>query len=146
MKTYWYHHNINLCKKISDSIFKIFNFLTGRIEFCIGLETLEDEHETIIIATGYYDNGTYLLKTNKQFINDFIKNPQDQNYQHQNPQHQNPHKTIKLESRFIPNLRNDNIEDIFKTHSLESQINDFVLHRIQIISMWGHDIYIHLYQ
>lgn len=99
-----------------------FNFLTGRIEFCIGLETLEDEHETIIIATGYYDNGTYLLKTNKQFINDFIKNSQGQNSQYQNPQ-----KTIKFEPGFIPNLRNDNIEDLLKTHSLESQINDFVL-------------------
>ena len=51
-----------------------FNFMTGKIEFCIGLERYKDD---ILIVFGFQDNCSYLVKINekslKSFIDDVLK-------------------------------------------------------------------------
>jgi predicted GH43/DUF377 family glycosyl hydrolase len=54
-------------KYISDD----FNFLDTKIEFCIGLEQIEDD---IFIVFGYQDNGCYALKLKKDSLNNIIWN------------------------------------------------------------------------
>jgi hypothetical protein len=48
-----------------------FNFMTGKIEFCIGLERYEDD---IFIVFGFQDNGSYLVKINDKSLKDLIIN------------------------------------------------------------------------
>lgn len=48
-----------------------FNFMTGRIEFCIGLERYKND---ILIAFGFQDNGSYLVKVNENSLKEFIEN------------------------------------------------------------------------
>lgn len=56
-----------------------FNFMTGSIEFCIGMDKLNDE---ILIAFGYQDNGSYIIRIKqddlKEFIQDVLK--EEDNY------------------------------------------------------------------
>jgi len=52
-------------KLISDS----FSFLTAEIEFCIGLEVIND---AVIIAFSYQDNCSYAIKSSKEFITELI--------------------------------------------------------------------------
>ena len=46
-----------------------FNFMTGRVEFCIGLEQVDDH---IIIIFGFYDNACYAIKIPKSYLNTLI--------------------------------------------------------------------------
>ncbi len=46
-----------------------FNFLTGRTEFCIGIELVDNN---IIIVFGFQDNASYAIKINKNNLNDLI--------------------------------------------------------------------------
>ena len=48
-----------------------FNFMTGRVEFCIGLEQVDDN---IIIAFSFQDNGSYLVKLSKNILDDILWN------------------------------------------------------------------------
>ena len=48
-----------------------FNFMTGKIEFCIGLARYKDD---ILITFGFQDNSSYLLIINKDKLNHFIHN------------------------------------------------------------------------
>ena len=52
-------------KYISES----FNFMTGGIEFCIGLEQVNDN---IIIVFGFQDNALYAIKLSKNNLNELI--------------------------------------------------------------------------
>ena len=52
-------------KYISES----FNFMTAKIEFCIGLEQVEDN---IIIVFGFQDNGCYAIKFKHNYMNNLI--------------------------------------------------------------------------
>ena len=52
-------------KYISDN----FNFMTGRIEFCIGLEQVGDD---IIIVFGFQDNAAYAIKLSKNNLTNLI--------------------------------------------------------------------------
>ena len=54
-------------KYISDS----FNFMTAKIEFCIGLEKYKDD---ILITFGFQDNCSYIIKINKDKLMYIIKN------------------------------------------------------------------------
>ena len=56
-----------------------FNFMTAEIEFCIGMEVIDDE---VIIAFSYQDNCSYAIKTSKEFINDFIWTQSKPSYLH----------------------------------------------------------------
>jgi len=46
-----------------------FNFMTSKIEFCIGLEQVNDN---IIIVFGFQDNACYTLKLTKKSLNEII--------------------------------------------------------------------------
>ena len=46
-----------------------FNFMTSRIEFCIGLEQIDND---IIIAFSFQDNGSYLVKLSKNILDDIL--------------------------------------------------------------------------
>jgi len=46
-----------------------FNFLTAKVEFCIGLEQVNDN---IIIVFGFQDNACYAVKLTKNFLNEII--------------------------------------------------------------------------
>jgi hypothetical protein len=59
-KDYSIHH-------ISES----FNFMDSKIEFCIGLEQINDD---IIITFGYQDNSTYIIKYLKDNLDNLIWN------------------------------------------------------------------------
>ena len=48
-----------------------FNFITGKVEFCIGLERYIDN---ILIVFGFQDNGSYLVKISKDNLKDLIEN------------------------------------------------------------------------
>ena len=50
-------------------ISKNFDFMTGGVEFCIGLEEIE---ENIIIAFSFQDNCSFALKMSKSFLNNLI--------------------------------------------------------------------------
>ena len=52
-------------KYISDS----FNFMTAKIEFCIGLAQYKND---ILITFGFQDNCSYIIKINKDRLNDLI--------------------------------------------------------------------------
>ena len=52
-------------KLISDN----FNFMTGKIEFCIGLA---EYNNNILITYGFQDNSSYLLILPKDKLNNFI--------------------------------------------------------------------------
>ena len=43
--------------------------MTGRIEFCIGLEQVRDQ---IIILFGFHDNCTFALRLEKKVLNNII--------------------------------------------------------------------------
>ena len=61
------------------SIFKIsdqFNFMTAKIEFCIGLTQYKDD---ILISFGYQDNSSYIIKINKYKLQSFINEKLDHN-------------------------------------------------------------------
>lgn len=71
-----YYHRFVVFNKDYEIIIMTepFNFMTGKIEFCIGLERYKND---ILIAFGFQDNGSYLLKVNansiKEFIGDVLK-------------------------------------------------------------------------
>lgn len=46
-----------------------FNFMTAHIEFCIGLEQIENN---IIIVFGFQDNGCYAVKVSKNIVDNII--------------------------------------------------------------------------
>lgn len=48
-----------------------FNFMTAKVEFCIGLEKIEND---IFIAFGFQDNGAYLIKLSKENIDNILWN------------------------------------------------------------------------
>ena len=48
---------------------KPFNFMGGLVEFSTGMTHYED---SILITFGFQDNAAYILKTNKEFIEEFI--------------------------------------------------------------------------
>jgi hypothetical protein len=52
-------------KKISGP----FNFMTGKIEFCIGLEIIDD---SVYIAYSFHDNGSYIVKFNINILEKII--------------------------------------------------------------------------
>ena len=52
-------------KLVSDS----FSFLTAEIEFCIGLEVI---NEDVILTFSYQDNCSYAIKSSKEFITQLI--------------------------------------------------------------------------
>ena len=54
-------------KYISD----YFNFMCGRVEFCIGLTEYNGD---ILITFGFQDNGSYLLKINKESLRTLLEN------------------------------------------------------------------------
>ena len=68
-----YYHNFVIwnndysIKYISQS----FNFMTAKIEFCIGLEQID---KNIFITFGFQDNGTYLLKLTKKNMDHILSN------------------------------------------------------------------------
>ncbi|MDA9846846.1 class I SAM-dependent methyltransferase [Flavobacteriaceae bacterium] len=47
-----------------------FDFMTGQVEFCIGLEQINDKE--IVIVFGYYDSCCYAIKCSKEYINNLI--------------------------------------------------------------------------
>tara|TARA_B100000927_G_C16425412_1_gene453214 strand:- start:162 stop:1202 length:1041 start_codon:yes stop_codon:yes gene_type:complete len=47
-----------------------FNFMTGRIEFCIGMDRLNDE---ILIAFSFQDNGSYIIRIKEENLKEFIQ-------------------------------------------------------------------------
>jgi predicted GH43/DUF377 family glycosyl hydrolase len=47
-----------------------FNFMTGKIEFCIGLA---EYNNNILITFGFQDNSSYLIKISNDKLNNFIK-------------------------------------------------------------------------
>ena len=71
-----YYHRFVVFDKDHDIVIMTepFNFMTGKIEFCIGLERYKDD---ILIVFGFQDNGSYLLKVSdkslKEFIGDVLK-------------------------------------------------------------------------
>ena len=48
---------------------KPFNFMGGLVEFATGMTHYED---SILITFGFQDNAACILKTNKEFIEEFI--------------------------------------------------------------------------
>ena len=48
-----------------------FTFMDGQIEFCCGATTMGDD---LVISFGFQDNAAYLLKINKDVINNLFKN------------------------------------------------------------------------
>jgi hypothetical protein len=52
-------------------ISRSFNFMTAKVEFCIGLEQINDD---IIIVIGFQDNGAYAIKLKKYNLNKIIWN------------------------------------------------------------------------
>lgn len=67
-----YKHRVMLINRSDYTIKKItrpFDFMTGAIEFCIGLAEFGDD---IIISFGFYDNGCYAIKCSKNNFNDLI--------------------------------------------------------------------------
>jgi len=46
-----------------------FKFMTAKIEFCIGLAQYKDD---ILITFGFQDNCSYLIKINKDKLNNLI--------------------------------------------------------------------------
>lgn len=69
---FYYHRFLQL-----DQNFEVikhsdyFNFLTGNIEFATGLAAKEDG--SVYISFGFQDNSAFMLETNKDFINNFLK-------------------------------------------------------------------------
>ena len=47
-----------------------FDFMTGQVEFCIGLEQINDKE--IVIVFGYYDSCCYAIKCSKEYVNNLI--------------------------------------------------------------------------
>ena len=68
-----YYHRFVVFDANYDIVFMTepFNFMTGKIEFCIGLERYKDD---ILIVFGFQDNGSYLLKVKKDSLKDMIEN------------------------------------------------------------------------
>jgi len=68
-----YYHNFIIwnndysIKYISQS----FNFMTAKVEFCLGLEKIDDN---IFISFGFQDNGAYLLKLSKKNMEHILSN------------------------------------------------------------------------
>lgn len=60
-----YYHRFVIWNKSWDIIYlsKPFNFMTAKIEFCIGLEQINTD---IIIGFGFQDNSSYFVKINKE--------------------------------------------------------------------------------
>ena len=52
--------------KISEQ----FNFMTAKIEFCIGLAQYKDD---ILITFGFQDNSSYIIRINKNKLRKLIK-------------------------------------------------------------------------
>jgi hypothetical protein len=48
---------------------KQFSFMGAKIEFAVGLCEYKDD---FLITFGYQDNAAYLLRVNRQLVNDFI--------------------------------------------------------------------------
>ena len=46
-----------------------FNFMTAKIEFCIGMAQYKDD---ILITFGFQDNSSYIIRVNKDKLNDLI--------------------------------------------------------------------------
>ena len=68
-----YYHRFVIFDENYDIIIMTepFNFMTGKIEFCIGLERYKDD---ILIVFGFQDNGSYLVKINDKSLKDLIIN------------------------------------------------------------------------
>ena len=68
-----YYHRFVVFNKDYEIIIMTepFNFMTGKIEFCIGLERYKND---ILIAFGFQDNGSYLVKVNENSLKEFIEN------------------------------------------------------------------------
>ena len=49
----------------------MFNFMTAKIEFCIGLALYKQD---ILITFGFQDNCSFIVKINKDSLIDFIYN------------------------------------------------------------------------
>ena len=54
-----------------DKISEQFNFMTAKIEFCIGLAQYRDD---ILITFGFQDNSSYIIRVNKDKLNTMIEN------------------------------------------------------------------------
>ena len=68
----YYHRFITFNNDYSiDNISDQFNFMTGKIEFCIGLAQYKDN---IIITFGFQDNASYILSINKDKLSELINN------------------------------------------------------------------------
>tara|TARA_Y100000591_G_scaffold247537_1_gene218643 strand:+ start:15965 stop:16975 length:1011 start_codon:yes stop_codon:yes gene_type:complete len=52
-------------------ISKSFNFITAKVEFCTGLEQIDND---IVITFGFQDNACYAVKVTKKNLNDLIWN------------------------------------------------------------------------
>lgn len=48
-----------------------FDFMSGHVEFCIGMDHFDDEH--VLMTFGFQDNAAFVLKVKKNTINNFIK-------------------------------------------------------------------------
>lgn len=56
---------------------KAFNFMTAKIEFCIGLECVNDD---ILISYGFQDNCSYIVKIKKEKLQDILNNIETDEY------------------------------------------------------------------
>jgi hypothetical protein len=54
-----------------NHITESFNFMSTKIEFCIGLEIIENN---VLISFGYQDNACYVLKLKKNTLNNILWN------------------------------------------------------------------------